>query len=337
MTSKSKTVKCLCLQSFGNVDEAVAIEERPLPPLKPNDVLVRMKASAINPSDIATIQGKYGTLPPLHSVLGYEGVGVIEEIGSEVNNLHIGQQVITPGRAGNWCEAFVTDASEIITLPDALPIKQCAMLSINPPTAWRMLQDFVKLEPGAWIIQNAANSAVGRAVIDIAHYKGWRTINIVRRPELVSEIKDSGGTIVIVDEDKPLMPIVRDIIGNENLALGINAVGGKSGTEVARCLSPHGSLVTYGAMSGEAMQVDNRLLIYQDIRFFGFWRKAWYEKTSREMCEALFIALYTLALQGYFNAPVEKTYPLTSYKEALQHALQNRRKGKILFEMNADS
>ena len=167
---------------------------------------------------------------------------------------------------GNWSEAYVADANSLIPLPDDMPLEQAAMLSVNPPTAWRMLETFVDLHPGDWVIQNAANSGVGRAVIQIARLRGLKTVNIVRRKDLISELEAEGADVVITDEI-PLSKQIRDLIGNGTAPLGLNAVGGESAREIAKSLSDHGTLVTYGAMGLQPLQMSNSLLIFKDLCF----------------------------------------------------------------------
>src|SRR5436309_2721607 len=113
----SRKALCLCHKEYGPPEEVVYLEEQILPPLQPQEVLVEVKAAAINPADLTMIQGKYGILPPLPSVIGYDGVGTVVEIGSEVSGLQVGQQVIAPGRLGKWCDAFIANANELIIIP----------------------------------------------------------------------------------------------------------------------------------------------------------------------------------------------------------------------------
>ena len=328
-----KKVMVVCHHKYGIPEEVVCFEEWELPELKSNQVLVEMKTAPINPADINVLEGKYAILPPLPAVLGIEGVGVIAQTGNTVFNLEVGQYVIAPTRMGAWCEAYIADASELIPLPSDIPLEQAAMLSINPPTAWRMLEDFVPLKPGDWLLQNAANSAVGRFVIQIAHHRGLRTINIVRRVELIPELQAEGADIVVTD-DLPLSKQIRDLTGGASAQHGLNAVGGDSAHEIAKSLGNHGTLVTYGAMGRQPLQIANGLLIFKDLRFRGFWISAWYKRADAKAVQEMFAQLIPLMTAGKLKCPIEKTYPLTDAKSALSHASQSHRKGKILFVMN---
>ena len=327
------TVTVVCHHEYGIPEEVAQVEAWDTPTIGPNQVLVEMKASPINPADINRLEGKYPIRSPLPAIAGNEGVGVIAQTGSEVSNLRVGQPVIALDRVGHWCDAYAADAKNLIPLPEDVPLEQAAMLSVNPPTAWRMLEGFVDLKPGDWVIQNAANSGVGRAVIQIARLRGLKTVNVVRRKELISELEAEGADVVITDEI-PLSKQIRDLTGNADAPLGLNAVGGESAREIAKSLSEHGTMVTYGAMGLQPLQMSNSLLIFKDLCFRGFWVNAWYKRADTREIHEMFDQLIPLLTSGKLTVPVEKTYPLTDAKNALVHACQSGRKGKVLFLMD---
>jgi trans-2-enoyl-CoA reductase len=325
--------KVICFHETGIPEEAARLEEWDLPALKPNQVLVKMKAATLNPADINILEGKYGVRPELPAVPGNEGAGVIAELGPAVSDFKKGDLVIAPGRIGSWCEAFVIEADKLVVFPPEISAEQAAMMSINAPTAWRLLEDFGELQTGDWLIQNAANSNVGRFVIEIAKARGLKTVNVVRRKELILELKALGADVVVTEEP-PLSKQIKELTKGAKILLGLNAVGGESAREIAKSLSPHGTLVTYGAMGREPLQISNALLIFKDIRFCGIWINEWFRTADKKQIQGTFDHLIALAKAGKLKAPVEKTYPLADYKKAIQHAQQSSRKGKILFVMN---
>ena len=328
-----KTATVICHHEYGIPEEVAQVKAWDLPTIAADQVLVEMKASPINPADINRLEGKYPIRSSLPAIAGNEGIGIIAEIGSAVSNLHVGQPVISLDRVGNWCEAYVADAKSLIPLPDNIPLEQAAMLSVNPPTAWRMLEAFADLKQGDWVIQNAANSGVGRAVIQIARLRGLKTVNVVRRADLIPELEAESADVVVTDEI-PLSKQIRDLIGNADAPLGLNAVGGESAREIAKSLSDRGTLVTYGAMGLQPLQMSNSLLIFKDLCFRGFWINAWYKSADTREIHEMFDQLIPLVTSGKLTVPIEKTYPLIDAKAALVHACQNRRNGKILFVMN---
>ena len=317
---------------FGPPEKVLKLVELELADLKPDEVLVTMKAAPINPADLNIIEGRYGLLPQLPFIPGNEGVGIISRVGGKVTHLAVGQKVIAPFRTGFWCEAYVCDAVEVIPLPESLTTKQAAMLTINPPTAWLMLNEFVRLSRGDWLIQNAANSGVGRFVIQFAQQLGLQTVNIVRRKELVHELKVLGGDVVATDKPR-FSKDVKGLTNNAPIKLGLNAVGDRSALEIATSLTTGGTLITYGAMARVPFQINNALLIFGDLRVRGFWRTNWFANASREKVCRLFEYLVGVILSNNLEVPVEEFYSLADIQKAIRHAQQDRRTGKILLTL----
>lgn len=328
-----------CLREIGIPEQVVRLEDWELPELLPGQILVEPLIAPINPADLNIVTGTYGVKPTLPAVLGNEGVGLVT-----AGCAHVGQRVLAPMQLGWWATARVLNAADVFPIPADIPTEVAAMLAVNPPTAYRLLVDFVELQPGDWVIQNAANSGVGRCVIALAKAKGLYTINVVRRAELIRELKALGADIVLTDElpvssqiGRASLPANRGSAGAspspDQIKLALNAVGGESARQLAKTLAPHGTLVTYGAMAREPLRVDNGLLIFRDIRFRGMWISDWYRRASRADIVAMFTDLRPLIRAGKFNIPIAQTYPLAQVHAALAHAARDQRAGKILLAL----
>jgi trans-2-enoyl-CoA reductase len=292
-----------------------------------------MRAAPINPADLNQIEGKYPVKAALPATPGFEGAGIVVDVAADVKDLSSGTLVILPHNVGTWRDAVAVKADELIVVPTGIKPTDAAMLKINPMTAWRLLHDYVDLAPGDWLIQNAANSAAGRAVIQIAHELGYKTVNVVRRTELMDELQAEGGDVVLVDSEN-LRKEVGDAVGAP-IRLALNAVGGESALRLANCLAPSSTLVTYGAMSLQPLKIPNGLLIFKDLRFRGIWINKWYDNaTHAERMEA-FDQLFGMARRGLLRTKVEKAYPLTEVKAAVGHAARGQRSGKVIFEFAA--
>jgi len=322
----------LRLHQFGSVKDALRLEEVDLPDLQPHQVRVEMKAAPINPADLNLIEGKYPIEFDLPGSIGHEGVGVITAMGNAVTGMHEGQHVIMVSQPGNWCANRNVDSAKVVPVPQEMPFGQAAMLTVNPPTAWQMLHQFVNLQAGDWVAQNAANSAVGRWVVHICAHLGVKTMNVVRREELIQPLLDEGATEVILDEEK-FSKIIKEKTKDEPVKLGLNAVGGKNATELAKSLSKGGAMVTYGAMGKEPLEIPNGLLIFKDIKFFGFWLTEFYKQASREELISSFNTLCQIQQERGFEVPIAKVYHLKDYEAALEHASQGARGGKVLFDL----
>lgn len=314
---------------FGPPHDVVSLTEAPAAAvLSSGQVRVRVLAAPINPADINYIQGVYGVKPELPAVPGMEACGEVVESKSET--LATGDRVLFLKRGGLWREEVVAAAEDLIALPPSMDPLQACMLGINPLTALLMLEDFRSLEKGDCVIQNAANSNVGRCVIQIAKQEGITTINTVRRPELVDELKALGADHVFVD-DNDLKQHVR-ALGLDPL-LAINCVGGDSALRQISLLAEEGLQVTYGAMSKKAIKVPNGAMIFKRLRLEGFWVTKWLESSERSIIQGAYQDLAQMVVAGDLNQAIASVYPLSDVKKALVHAQQEAREGKVLLKM----
>jgi trans-2-enoyl-CoA reductase len=217
----------------------------------------------------------------------------------------------------------------LILLPSLVPPEQLALGILNPLTAWRLLNDFEYLRPDDWIVQNAANSAVGISVIQFAKRLGVKVINLVRREELEKPLNELGANHVLLDdEDSPAT--IKDLTDGEGCRLALNSVGGRSAVRLAKSLSSGGVHVTFGAMTGEQVRFPTRNLIFDDVRFVGFWLDKW--KRSRDLAalrNAAEEVLQPLAMTE-IRHPVDSTFTLDQFHDALSRNAEPRF-GKVLF------
>ena len=327
----SKTFKAAVYETHGNPAKVLRVIERPWPEPAADEVVLKMLAAPINPADLNLIEGKYPIRPPLPATPGMEGAGLVVQLGSNVRDLAIGTQVILPHSFGTWQEACTIRADKLVAAPPEIEPIQAAMLKVNPITAWRMLHDFVPLKSGDWLIQNAANSAAGQCVIQIATELGYKTVNVVRRAELVEELRALGGDVVLVDGEN-LRDEVAAATERAPIRLALNAVGGENALRVAKTLASDGTMVTYGAMSLQSLCIPNGMFIFKNLRFTGFWVNKWYDGATAEQRAETFAPLFEMAKRGVLRSKVEKTYALEEAKAAVTHAAQGRRSGKIVFE-----
>lgn len=328
----SGSIKAIVYRAHGKPEDVLRLEDEQLPALGKDEALVRLLAAPINPADLNQIEGKYPIRAPLPATPGFEGAGVIEEIGSAVRNCAVGTRVILPHDLGTWREKAVVPANRLVAVPDDIAPEQAAMLKINPITAWRMLHDFVRLEKGDWVMQNAANSAAGRATIQIARALGYRTLNVVRRAELIAELQAEGADVVLLDNDE-LREAAAAATNKAPIRLGLNAVGGESALRMAKIVAPEATIVTYGAMSLRPLTLPNGLLIFKNLRFTGFWVNKWYEQATVAERNETFAKIFELAQRGLLRTKVERTYSLGDFAAAVARAGQGERAGKIVLRM----
>ncbi|XP_018554159.1 enoyl-[acyl-carrier-protein] reductase, mitochondrial [Lates calcarifer] len=325
----AQTCKALLYRRHGDPSQIVKLEEVDLPLIGAKDVLVKMLAAPINPSDINMIQGTYAILPDLPAVGGNEGVAQVIEVGSQVNSLKKGDWVIPKDAGlGTWRTEAVLAEDSVISLPNDIPLLSAATLGVNPCTALRMLSDFEDLKPGDTVIQNAANSGVGQAAIQIAAARGINTINVVRdRPEftqLSDRLKAMGATHVIKEETLR-RPEIKELFKTcPKPKLALNGVGGKSATELLRHLQVGGSMVTYGGMAKQPVTVPVSALIFKDVKVRGFWVTQWKRDHSNDerALRAMLDELCSLIRQGKLMAPACTEVGFRDYSKSLDTAMQ---------------
>jgi trans-2-enoyl-CoA reductase len=180
-------------------EEVIRAVEFEMPPLEAEQALVEVVAAPINPADLLTLTGEYGRLPPLPAIGGREGVGRVAELGSGTRGPAVGKLVLLPLGAGSWATHVVVEAARLVQLPEEADPQQLSMMTINPPTAALLLSEFVTLGPEDWVIQNTANSAVGLYLVQLAGYRGHRTVNVVRREDAAAMVRETGGDVVLID------------------------------------------------------------------------------------------------------------------------------------------
>eukprot|EP01104_Vermistella_antarctica_P018830 TRINITY_DN7134_c0_g1_i1.p1 TRINITY_DN7134_c0_g1~~TRINITY_DN7134_c0_g1_i1.p1 ORF type:complete len:385 (+),score=125.10 TRINITY_DN7134_c0_g1_i1:54-1157(+) len=321
--------------SHGQPADVLKLESTPVPAIKDNQVLVKMLASPINPADINMIQGVYPIKPTLPAVAGNEGVARVMEVGSQVKGLKVDDMVI-PANAGfgTWRSHAVAGEADLVKVPSTIDTpEQAACLSVNPCTAYRLLNDFASLQAGDVIVQNGANSAVGQSVFQMARDRGVKTINIIRQnPEqdrLVERMKTNGADIVVT-EDYVRTPAFRRLIADLPAPkLAFNGVGGVSATEMARLLTKGGTMVTYGGMSRKPIQIPTSLFIFKDIQLKGFWMTEWNNKASQADRQTMIDDVAGMMSGGKLRLWVE-TYKFTDFQKALERSQEPYKSRKVV-------
>jgi NADPH:quinone reductase-like Zn-dependent oxidoreductase len=324
-------MRAVQLTAYGNPVDGLEYADIPEPDAPgANQILAGVEFSPINPNDLMLAQGIYAIRPALPTVIGNEGVGRVLAVGPGVENVKVGDRILLPRSSFAWRERLVTSADDLFALPPDADPQQLAMLGINPPTASLLLSEFVDLKSGDWVVQNAANSGVGRWVIALAKVRGLRTVNIVRRPELVGELESIGGDVVVVDSPD-VSGRIKEAVDQTDLRLALDGVSGPATGVLASILSPGGTLVSFAAMSGAPISMSPLDVIFKPITMRGFFLG--HPEYAAKIPPALKQTAAMIA-SGQVHVPVAATYPLSSIKEAVSHALRG---GKILLDVAGSS
>lgn len=316
-------------------DPGEVLQVREVPALSPRrgEVLVRMIASPINPSDLMYIRGTYSIKPTFPATPGFEGVGVVEASGGGLlGRYRKGKRVaVINDRIGNWGEYTLTTARQVVPVPPDFPDDQAASFFVNPATVIAMTQEILKIPQGDTLLQTAAGSALGKMVIRFSKLKGFRTINVVRRREQVDELLRLGAEHVLVEGDGPLPEQIKRL--QVGVRFAIDPVGGETGTQAAACLAKGGHMLVFGALSGEPTRIDPRFLISTGARVEGFWLGNWARSQSVFKMLKLFKEVRFLMREGIATTEIAKTYTLDQVNAAVKHAALAGKGGKILLRI----
>jgi len=319
-------MQAIRFHEFGKPAEVLRLEPLELPPLGAGEVRLRMLAAPVNPADLNLIEGTYGVKPPLPTVPGIEGCGEVVE--SRSPDFEAGDRAIVLRRAGSWASHVQVSGDYLFKLPSGIDPLQAAMLKVNPATAWRLLTGFARPDPGSWIVQNAANSAVGRCVIALGKRLGVHTMNLVRREELRAELLALGADEVMLDDDAAVESLKAS--GRERPVLAFNCVGGESALRLMNLLGTGGIHITYGAMARRPLTVPNGLLIFKDLRFRGLWITKWIENAPPQEILSVYGELAAALASGNLSMPVDRTFPLSEFQSAIGRLSEADRNGKVL-------
>jgi NADPH:quinone reductase-like Zn-dependent oxidoreductase len=321
-------MKAIHLTAYGNPAQNLVMVEvsEPNAP-SASEALVRMEYAPINYSDLLLANGVYFLNPKLPSVIGGEGAGIVEAIGSGVTSIKVGDRVTIPFGTFTWSEKVLAPAQGLFVVPPSVDPKTASMLNINPTTAVLLLDEFVKLKPKDWIVLNAANSQVARCLIAIAKSRDLNVVGIVRRSELIPEIKNLGVDFVGV-ESPELSKQIQIATGGMPIPLGLDAVGGPATATMASVLSPGAHLIIYASLSGLPIHVLQGDLIGKRLKIHGFWM--YYEDYLPKIRAALTEATKVVA-SGKLTLSITTTYKPSQIKEAIEHS---QRGGKVLLDFN---
>ncbi|MGL4290119.1 MAG: zinc-dependent alcohol dehydrogenase family protein [Phreatobacter sp.] len=332
-------MKAVVIEGFGDPAATIQLKDLPdPPPPAAGEVTVEMLVLNINPSDLLQIQGLYGvSKPPLPFIPGGEAVGRIAAVGEGVQGLAIGD-IVSPMILNCWVERVNIKAHLAMKLPATIDLEQASMIKGNPATAEALLVDQVPLQSGDWLMQNAANSAVGTFLVKLAAERGINTLNIVRRDSAVAAVKAAGGTAVVadgLDDARAFRKLTRELTGGAPVKLALDAIGGAATGVMANAVADGGTIVNYGLLSGEQCRIDAQHLIFRKVTLKGFWLIHWFADAGRERLATTYASIARGMAQGKLTTPVAEVIPFEEARRAMTAAGEGGRAGKVLMVTKA--
>ncbi|MDX2222500.1 MAG: zinc-dependent alcohol dehydrogenase family protein [Rhodospirillaceae bacterium] len=332
-------MKVLRQIGHGDADAGLRLDDDPIPAPGPGEVVVALEVAPVQLLEVWNLKGPLRfPAKELPRVPGSEGVGRIVQVGDNVTRFKRGDRVFTPKFTGTFREMMACPAETTYRAPEGVPADQLCIVSTMGLTAILLLEDYVPLPPGAWLMHDAANSSIGRFVVGMAHARGWRTVNIVRRAGLDNEIKALGGDAVVVDPGTPegLKCAVDAATGGAAITVALDMIGGDLAGRLAHGLAENGTLVLYGATGGEPARVDFIDMGRRGTTLTGMGMSRSFNKRTPEQKDAVWDQLGRWARDGVLKTRIAGAYALSDYKAAYAHAAvpSRERDGKVIFRFD---
>jgi NADPH2:quinone reductase len=331
MATNPTTMRALVLHSYDIGSYAsLTLEERTVPQPGKGEVLVRMAASPINPSDLASLQGLYGVKKALPMVPGIEGSGTVVKAGSGFFARRLlGKRVACAAGAGDgaWAEYMVAPALQCSPLPDSVNYEQGSMRIVNPYTAWAHVK--IAQQAGARaIVQTAAASALGQMVNRLARLRGIAVINIVRRDAQAETLRSLGAQNILNSESPDFDAALRDLCRRQSVRLAFDAVSGAMTSRLLEALPPEGRVVVYGGLAGELISINPGELIFNQRRVEGFYLSRWISHQNQLALLSMQRQLYRLG--DLTHAKIQLRAPIEDAQRAIATYEENMSAGKVL-------
>lgn len=322
-------MRALIHPTFGEPKEVLRVEDRPVPEPGEGQVRLRVVLSPIHNHDLWTVRGTYGFTPELPAASGTEALGVVDALGAGVENLAVGQRVATGGTFGAWAEYIVTNAAGLIPIPDGLPDETAAQLVSMPFSAITLL-DFLAVKEGDWIVQNAANGAVGRMLAQLASARGVNVVGLVRRTAGITELHEQGIDRIVATDQADWKAQVEALTGGAPVVAGVDSVGGASAGQVLSLLAEGATLVAFGAMDSPIMEIASSDVIFKQATVKGFWGSKVIPALDPTTRGALFGELFQRLSDGTLTLPVAGVFDAADIRDAVQASNTPGRVGKVL-------
>ena len=333
MTELPDTMRALVLHGPG---APLSLEEVPRPRPGVGEVLVRVAASPINPSDLAMLNGEYGLRWPYPLIPGLEGSGVVVGAGSGLMGRFVmDKPVALVGETqGLWAEYVVVPSSRVLPLPKEMPLGVGASSFVNPLTAMALVSEVRRA--GQWCaISTAAGGALGAMIRRRAKEKGVKIINIVRRPAQVEALKAEGARYVLDETAEDFDAALKEMCKALRCKMAFDAVGGQLTFRIGQALRSGGQILVYGGLSGEPARLHPGTMIFKGLCVKGFWLSQWLTRKSVPQM-LLMTREVTKCLQaGFAQTDVAREVPLELAAGAPADYERNMSGGKILISTGA--
>jgi NADPH:quinone reductase-like Zn-dependent oxidoreductase len=334
-TTIPSTMKALVLKEFNGKP---LIEELPVPEPGKGQILVKIHASPINPSDHHFIYGNYPTEKTLPVVPGFEASGKVIATGNDyMSRRLLGKNVncLAPlDGNGTWAEYMVTDKNLALPLKKEIDLEQGSMLFVNPFSALGMVDMAIK-EGHKAIANTAAASALGQMLLRFCKHKKLDLVNIVRREEQVALLKEQGATHVLNSSEKNFTSRLKETFNSLGVTLAYDAIAGDMPGILMEALPIGGKVRIYGGLSDAECKINPLSIIFKKKAIDGFYLLYWIN--NQNIFNKISSANTILKnIDSQFYSKIHKKVSPENFSEGLHTYLSEMTKGKILIMFNGN-
>lgn len=323
-------MKAIILNKAESGKDVLSVIDAEIPICRENEVLIRMIKSPINPADILFIKGKYRQKPTPCQIVGFEGVGIVEE--TSFNNNRLKGKLVAFRHQNTWAEYVAIPFDKLTVLPDDFPIDKACQFSLNPLTAQALIHESgVKYED--WLVLTAGASSVSRLIVQLTKGLGIRIISIVRDSKDIEPLKSLGADVVLKTDDN-VQEMIPALIGRGNLQAVIDSVGGAQTSGLIKIISQNGRLLLYGLQSKDNVTFHNSDIIFKNLTISGFGIDDWLSKQSIESVLQLKQNLINRIKDEDFIMPVDSQWQFSDFKKAFEQIESENLNGKVLLSFS---
>jgi len=319
-------MKAIVFAAAGDPAQVLTYTDIPTPEAAGQNVLVKVAARPIHPADMAFIRGLYRVKPSFPQAAGLEGAG--EVVRSPEGSPFVPGMRVAFRCPGSWAEYVDVPVDRLIAVPDGIADVVACQVSLNPLTAFGLL-DEAAINAGDWILLTAAASTVSNLVATIARARGAHVIGLVRGPAAAAKGRSRTSHVLSID-DPNLIAAIGALTGERRISALLDSVGGPVLPKLFGTLAAGARIVAYGVQDREPAMVTNAMLIYSNLTWKGFGIDRWLSLTSPDAKARAIAELWTLIGDQTLQLPVTSTHTLAHIHDALAADARPGRMGKVL-------
>jgi NADPH2:quinone reductase len=308
--------------------EVMHLEEIETPVPKEGQALIKVAAAGINFADLAQRQGAYLTRTRTPMTMGVEFAGTVAALGPGVSTPAVGTRVAGVGEGG-YAEYAIAQASSLIPLPPDLDFVHAAAFLVHGLTAYQLLRESARLEPGESVLVHAAAGGVGTLAVQLAKLMGAGTVvGTASNPDKLAHVRRLGADAAINYTEADWVEQVKQATGGKGTDIILEMVGGSIAEQSLQCLAPFGRMVIFGAASGHIAQFTGIQLMYKNQAIIGYWLTSQLQRTDRIAAATMELMQYLVS--GKLEIVVGQTFPLADAEQAHRAIAERSTMGKVV-------